>query len=154
MPLMDGLEATRRLRQIPALRQVPVISVSASASADDQQNSLAVGANAFLPKPIVLQQLLLQIGSLLELEWVSEASPSDTADLAAGDAALVAPPPDELELLYHLAQVGNMNSIRTQADRLAALGDRYRPLAKRLRHLADHFQSRAILELVRRFREP
>ena len=154
MPLMDGLEATRRLRLIPDLRQVPIIAVSASASATDQQMSLAVGANAFLPKPIALQQLLGQIGSLLELHWSSAPDRSDPSPEAGGDTSLVAPPADELELLYHLAKVGNMHSIRTQADRLAALGAVYKPLAKRLRQLADHFQSRAILELVRRFREP
>ncbi len=153
MPLMDGLEATRRLRQLPALQQVPIIAVSASASLDDQQNSLAVGANAFLPKPIALHQLLSHIASLLELEWLSAPDAGSAGDAAGADLALVAPPPDELELLYHLAQVGNMQSIRVQADRLATLGEAYRPLAKRLRHLADHFQSRSILELVRRFRE-
>jgi signal transduction histidine kinase/DNA-binding NarL/FixJ family response regulator len=154
MPLMDGLEATRRLRQIPALRIVPVIAVSASASAADQRDSLAVGASAFLSKPIALPQLLAHMGALLGLEWVSRAD--DRADDAAlpDPDALIAPPPQELELLYHLAQVGNMGSIRSQAERLAALDASYRPLARRLRHLADHFQSRAILELVKKFRTP
>ena len=131
---------------------MPVIAVSASASTADQQNSLAVGASAFLPKPIAMPQLLAQIGTLLKLEWVTPAS--DLADTAPGGGTLLAPPPEELDLLYHLAQVGNMNSIRAQAERLAALGAAYEPLAERLRHLAGHFQSRAILELVKKFRTP
>jgi CheY-like chemotaxis protein len=150
MPLMDGLEATRRLRLIPALRDVPVIAVSASASADDQRASLAVGASAFLPKPIALPQLMAHMASLLKLEWLGRID--EAGETPPRDAELVAPPPEELELLYHLAQVGNMHSIRTQAERLASLGERYGPLARRLRQLADHFQSRAILELVRKFR--
>ena len=44
MPVMDGLETTRRLRQLPELREVPVIAVSASASLEDQRDSHAVGA--------------------------------------------------------------------------------------------------------------
>jgi CheY-like chemotaxis protein len=152
MPLMDGLEATRRLRQMSSLRDVPVVVVSASASTADQQNSLAVGANAFLAKPIALPALLAHIGTLLELQWITPAP--DASDSLIGDATLVAPPTDELDLLYHLAKVGNMNSIRAQAERLGALGAEYQPLAERLRHLAGHFQSRAILELVKKFRTP
>jgi CheY-like chemotaxis protein/anti-sigma regulatory factor (Ser/Thr protein kinase) len=74
MPVMDGFEATRRLRQLPALKDVPIITLSASASEADEQRSLAGGANAFLPKPIDLGALLAQIGSLLQLTWVRGAS--------------------------------------------------------------------------------
>jgi len=150
MPVMDGLETTRRLRQAPPLRGVPVIAISASASAADQQASLAGGANAFLSKPVHLDQLLAQIGGLLQLHWIP--SPGEAVP-EHDDQALVAPPPDELETLYRLAQLGNMRSIREHADHLEALGDAYRPFARRLRQLADRFQSRAILDLVKTTRE-
>jgi signal transduction histidine kinase/DNA-binding NarL/FixJ family response regulator len=150
MPVMDGLEATRRLRSTAPLRSVPVIAISASATVADQQASLAGGANAFLPKPVDLGQLLAQIGQLLQLCWIPRAGET-AAD--ADDAELVAPPPDELEALYRLARLGNMRSIRDHADHLETLGDTYRPFARRLRLLADRFQSRAILDLVRTTRE-
>jgi CheY-like chemotaxis protein len=74
MPGIDGREATRRLRRDADLRTVPVIAVSASASAEDQQRSLESGANAFLPKPVVFDHLLDQIESLLGLKWSLEGS--------------------------------------------------------------------------------
>src|SRR3954453_21809010 len=72
MPDMDGLEATRRLRQLPDFMDVPIIAVSASASIEDEEISLAAGVNAFLPKPVVLDRLLTKIAALLKLDWTYE----------------------------------------------------------------------------------
>jgi len=154
MPGLDGLETTRRLRQLPALANVPVIAASASASADDERRSLAGGADAFLPKPIDLDQLLQHIGSLLQLTWTAaEVQQPTEATARVAAQPLVPPPAAELEILIHLAQIGNMRSIRAQADHLAELGGVYAPFAQRLRELADRFQSKAILELVTQFKD-
>ena len=153
MPSMDGLEATRRLRLLPALENVPVIAVSASASAEDEQRCLAGGVNAFLPKPVDLEQLLLEIGRLLRLTWTA-VEPGAAAAAAAAEAAqpMVAPPADEMEILYSLARIGNMRSILDHAEHLARLGEPYGPFAKRVRELAEQYQSQAILALVTQFR--
>src|SRR3546814_6886884 len=52
MPVMDGLEAMRRMRAIEGLNAVPIIAVSAGAMTDDKARSLAAGATAFLSKPV------------------------------------------------------------------------------------------------------
>jgi signal transduction histidine kinase/CheY-like chemotaxis protein len=150
MPGMDGLEATRHLRRMPSLSSVAVIAVSASASLADQQESLAVGADVFLPKPIAFDDLLAEIGRLLHLQWTHRSDPQpDVRD----EADLVAPPAEEMKVLVHLAQMGNMRSIRERAEHLASLDETYRPFARRLRQLAERFQSRAILDFVRRHQE-
>ncbi|NRF68758.1 response regulator [Aquincola sp. S2] len=69
MPVMDGLTATRRLRELPLTKGVPIIAASASASSEHQKASLAAGANAFVPKPIDHLRFLEQVGSLLQLQW-------------------------------------------------------------------------------------
>jgi CheY-like chemotaxis protein len=151
MPVMDGGEATRRLRLRPEQRDVPIVVVSASATAADQQHSLADGADAFLPKPVDLNRLLLEIGALLNLAWLRE--PQGAAATAAdASPALVVPPADEIEVLYQLAKLGNMQRIRLHADQLQALDAAYAPFCGRLRSLADGFQSRAILEFVSMYR--
>ena len=58
MPVMSGLEATRRMRDLPALRHVPVIAISASASKADKDKAVDAGATDFLPKPFRATQLL------------------------------------------------------------------------------------------------
>jgi signal transduction histidine kinase/ActR/RegA family two-component response regulator len=74
MPLLDGLQATRQLRQLLLLQgaqPLPIVVVSGHASVADEQNALAHGAQAFLPKPICRQDLLDVIERCLGLRWTT-----------------------------------------------------------------------------------
>jgi len=150
MPELDGLAATRLLRQLGALREVPIIAMSASVSASDSEQSLAAGMNAFLPKPLEADKLLEQMAKLLQLEWVYGTAPAE-AEPEAG--SIVVPPAHEMEKLHQLARLGNMQHIMAQADRLAQLDERYRPFANRLSLLARGYQSQAILSMVNGYLE-
>ena len=52
MPVMDGLEATRLMRQLPWLHTLPVLAMTANAFEEDRRNCLAAGMNDFVPKPV------------------------------------------------------------------------------------------------------
>ena len=74
MPVMNGLEAMRRLRRIRGFERLPVICVSASAGSGDGQPAFAAGADAFLTKPIDITRLLETIDALLGPEPSSARS--------------------------------------------------------------------------------
>lgn len=57
LPQLDGLAATRRIRQHPELRDVPIVAVSAHDTADFHADALAAGCNDYVTKPIDFDQL-------------------------------------------------------------------------------------------------
>ena len=65
LPVLDGWEATRRLKSDPATRHIPVIALSAHAMAGDREKALAAGCDDFDTKPVELRRLLEKIRALL-----------------------------------------------------------------------------------------
>jgi len=69
MPVMDGLEAIRRLRQLAPFARVPIVAVSASAFEEDAALALAAGSDGFLAKPLAVHDLIRVLGERLHLTW-------------------------------------------------------------------------------------
>lgn len=65
LPVMDGWEATRRLKAHPDLCAIPVIALTAHAMEGDRQRALDAGCDDFDTKPIELERLLAKIEGLL-----------------------------------------------------------------------------------------
>ena len=65
MPVVDGWEATRRLKSKPETRGIPVISLSAHALAGEREKALAAGCQEFDTKPVEFDRLLGKIRKLV-----------------------------------------------------------------------------------------
>ena len=65
LPVVDGWEATRRLKTNQALRAIPIIALTAHAMASDRDKALAAGCDDYDTKPIELARLLAKIDALL-----------------------------------------------------------------------------------------
>src|SRR5262247_2863744 len=65
MPVVDGWEATRRLKGSPQTRDIPIIALSAHALAGEREKALAAGCNEFDPKPIEFDRLVATVRRIL-----------------------------------------------------------------------------------------
>lgn len=65
LPVIDGWEATRRLKSDPRTADIPVIALTAHAMAEDRDKALAAGCDDYDTKPIDLDRLLGKINVLL-----------------------------------------------------------------------------------------
>jgi two-component system cell cycle response regulator DivK len=65
LPILDGYEATRRIKADPALRSIPIIAVSSYALSGDDQKARVVGCNDFVSKPFSPRQLLAKVRQYL-----------------------------------------------------------------------------------------
>jgi CheY-like chemotaxis protein len=65
MPVMDGWEATRRLKSNPQTRDIPIIALSAHALAGEREKALAAGCNEYDTKPIEFDRLVSTVWGIL-----------------------------------------------------------------------------------------
>lgn len=65
LPVMDGYEATRRIKANPELRAIPIIVVTSYALSGDEEKARAAGCDAYVTKPYSPRQLLAKIKEFL-----------------------------------------------------------------------------------------
>ncbi len=85
MPVMDGLEATRKIRAMETERSdaktIPIIAMTANAFSEDKEKTLAAGMNQHLTKPVVMEKLQEVLGSYFE--GPKEEEPEEKSDSEA-----------------------------------------------------------------------
>jgi two-component system chemotaxis response regulator CheY len=65
MPVMDGLKLVSLVRQNPMLKAVPIIIITTEGAEEDRERGMALGANAYISKPIQSSHLIKTISELL-----------------------------------------------------------------------------------------
>ena len=68
MPIMDGLKLVRRVRADAAHKDVPIVIVTTESAEEDRKRAMALGANAYVTKPIQAPRILEVVRELLKLE--------------------------------------------------------------------------------------
>jgi CheY-like chemotaxis protein len=146
MPEMDGLAATREIRQEPRFHELPIIAMTAHAMSGDRERSLAAGMNDHLTKPIDADALYAAL-----LRWIPPqpggVAGEAPASLSDEDGGLQVPPLDGIDtsagLVNHLGRpslyrqmlAGFNREFGAAADDIgAALSREDFPLARRLAH--------------------
>ena len=73
MPVLDGLQACRMLKEIPATREIPVIFLSALDNTDTKINGFSLGANDYISKPFRVEELIARVRVAIRLKRERDA---------------------------------------------------------------------------------
>ncbi len=149
MPVMDGYEAVRQIRQCSSGDTVPIIATTASAFGEQRNEILASGCNDRVVKPFQAYEIYEVMGRLLDIEYIyepeSEAAPARLREVKLTAAMLADLPEELLQELQEKTLVLNMEAILEVIDRIEAHA---LETAEQLRMLAQSFQIKRIRELL------
>jgi len=151
MPVMNGFDLLSKLSHHPTLRAVPKVVSSASAFETDQHKSFAAGAVAFLPEPIQADELLAELQTHLQLQWIyGKASAVENGEfLSRGcvsqDAVAAKPNPEVLAELSALVRKGDLDALIQSARCLEA---RYSQFAKTVISMSEQFQVKQLIAFL------
>ncbi|WP_414621784.1 CHASE2 domain-containing protein [Calothrix sp. CCY 0018] len=149
MPEMDGLEMMQILRNNQEFSHVPIVVSSASVYEKDIEQSLAAGANEFLPKPIQIEDMLKILHTYLQLEWIY-AKTEQKPEISLNEE-IILPNVAEMDKLFDLAMRGNVNGIENFLNELESSDNSFKPFVAEVRQLADNFQFKQIRQYIKSF---
>ncbi|AEF99558.1 PAS domain S-box protein [Methylomonas methanica] len=148
MPVMDGIEATKRLRQLPEGATVKIVAVTASAFKEQEQEMLDAGMDDFVRKPYRFDEIYDCLSRHLGLQYVYvDEQPTEPVDTLRLSTEMLSVLPEELrnELIKALVSL-DQEHIGTVIGRVLLYDS---ALYKTLSQLADEFDYPTILAALR-----
>ncbi len=146
MPKMDGLEALRRIKNSDQGRSVPVIMITASVFDEDYRACMASGADAFIRKPYLEEELLGEISRLADVQYRYEAR-TEVAASAVSSEHLTGIPAEQLETISSSILKGDHEVLMKELDRLDSVEE---GVCQTLRKMARSYQYDELLSLLPR----
>ena len=151
MPVMNGFELLKQIRESHDLRHHKIVVSSASVAQADRQMSLDAGGNDFLAKPVEFSELFDLLATHLELKWqykMTSNDPDPSTPTTALENSEIIPDTLELKMLLELAQQGNLKRLRESTKHIAQSNPSYAGFASQILQLAKEFKAEEIEELL------
>ncbi|AFY53201.1 signal transduction histidine kinase [Rivularia sp. PCC 7116] len=150
MPVMDGLEMTRHLRQMPNFSTMPIVASSAQLSRVNPQEAKDSGCTGFLAKPFEIADLLQILQKYLAIEWIEDSKQNlEAPSQETQQTEIVIPPKESLTVIYQAAKQGFIGDVQQEANRLKQIDRQYIPFADKLLQLSHNLDDIAILDLIK-----
>jgi len=169
MPVMDGFEASRKIRENQALRDTVIIAVSASTAISAEHIRTEFRLHDYIRKPFLAADLLDRLSHYLGLQWIYEgeekeekteenqiadsvdASPVSGSENKENEGEFVIPPVSEIRKLGELAADGNFRQLQDCMDEIVRTAAQYKPFCTRLKTLADTLDEDAVCGFLEQF---
>ena len=149
MPVMDGYEAVRQIRQCSGGDTVPIIAITASAFYEQHDEILAAGCDDMVIKPFQAHEIFEIMGRFLDIEYIYEpVSEAASARAHAGGltAAMLADLPDEW--LQELRETTLALNREAALEVIARINDQAPEVAAGLREIVDNYQMAELRDLL------
>lgn len=148
MPEMDGFETTRRLKQIPSLKTVDIIAVSANAFESHKQKSFEAGCSDFIEKPVNAEILLYRLKTHLNLTYVYNSQATDDEQLQNDKELIKGPSSEQANQLYNLTLSGDVSGIINYVTQLEQADNQLVPFVQQIKPLAEQFSIKKIRNIA------
>ncbi|HEX3243818.1 MAG TPA: response regulator [Chloroflexota bacterium] len=121
MPVMDGYEVCRRIREEPATRALPIVMITAAGD-QEKLRALEAGADEFIAKPFNQAELLARVKSLLRIKRYHDTIEAQTAELASWNRSLEDRVQEQVEQMSRMARLQSFLSPQV-AEAIVSSGD-------------------------------
>ena len=146
MPVLDGMEAMRRLRQDERWQSVKVAAISASVLEHERQEFLSSGFDAFIDKPFRFERICACLAELLGVEF--EYGVVEEATTKAVDWSHLSLPSELHDQLRESAELYSVTEMEDYLQEMKELGEEHRQLATHLRDLKQNHDMEGILRIL------
>ena len=146
MPVMDGIEATQRIRQLPDGHSVKIVAVTASAFKEQQQEMFDAGMDDFIRKPYRFEEIYDCLARQLGVKFVYNSDGAEQPPTAALTPAMLAVLPSSLRNELKDA-LENLDNERITAA-IRQVGKVHVDLGRTLTSLVEYFNYPAILDAL------
>ncbi|HAE40820.1 MAG TPA: hypothetical protein DCG57_19625 [Candidatus Riflebacteria bacterium] len=144
MPVLDGYEATRRIKGTERGRTTPVIAVTASAFEDAEREVLATGVDGYVRKPFRSEEIFAELGKCLGLRYVYAEAPGKVPEQAGLPREVFAGLPKALrQAMRQAVDMGDMVGLQALIAQVEDAG-----AARTLRSLAAQYDYETLTKML------
>jgi CheY-like chemotaxis protein len=155
MPIMNGDEALRRIRENEDLKKIKVIGVSAAVADKDRADAFAADCDGFISKPVETGTLMDKLKAQLQIEWIEQVDEERRMkDEGRGTrdeetVAVKIPPQAVLEQIIQHAERGEFTRLESTIDELEAEDSNYSDFCDRIRAHARKYDDEGIIKYIK-----
>ena len=146
MPVMEGIEATRKIRAIPTLKHTSIIAVSANTSEKTQRECFKAGCDDYIAKPVQVDELLDLIQENLKLTWIDNNIDSNNIENDSSDKKeknilpIIFPSKDIIKTINSLILSGKVTRLKKYMGEIYEKDSKFEHFTKKILQFLNDFR--------------